>query len=72
VLVRHAEESTPLVAEGLWEGVIVATPRGSGGFGYDPHFSLLQRGVTAAQLAPEEKNRLSHRAAALRALREKL
>jgi XTP/dITP diphosphohydrolase len=70
--VRDADDTTPLVAEGLWEGVIVATPRGSGGFGYDPHFRLLHREVTAAQLAPEEKNRLSHRAAALRALREKL
>jgi XTP/dITP diphosphohydrolase len=72
VLVQHADDPSPLVAEGVWEGVIVAEPRGSGGFGYDPHFWLPQRGVTAAQLAPEQKNRLSHRGAALRALREKL
>jgi XTP/dITP diphosphohydrolase len=72
VLMHHADDPAPLVAEGLWEGVIVAEPRGSGGFGYDPHFWLPERGMTAAQLVAEQKNRLSHRGAALRALREKL
>jgi XTP/dITP diphosphohydrolase len=72
VLLQHAEDPTPLVAEGVWEGAIVAAPRGSGGFGYDPHFWLAQRGLTAAQLELEQKNRLSHRGAAMRALQEKL
>jgi XTP/dITP diphosphohydrolase len=72
VLVDHADDPAPLIAEGVWEGVIVAAPLGSGGFGYDPHFWLPQREMTAAQLAPEQKNRLSHRGAALRALRAQL
>jgi XTP/dITP diphosphohydrolase len=72
VLMRHADDPTPLIAEGVWQGEIVATPLGSGGFGYDPHFWLPQWGMTAAQLAPEQKNRLSHRGAALCALRAQL
>jgi XTP/dITP diphosphohydrolase len=72
VLVHHADDLAPLTAEGVWEGVIVAAPLGSGGFGYDPHFWLPQLEMTAAQLAPEQKNRLSHRAAALRTLRAQL
>lgn len=72
VLVRHADDPAPLIAEGLWEGVIVATPLGSGGFGYDPHFWLPELGATAAQLDPASKNRLSHRGLALRALRARL
>jgi XTP/dITP diphosphohydrolase len=72
VFVQHADDPAPLVAEGTWEGLIVAAPLGSGGFGYDRHFWVPQCGATAAQLAPEHKNRLSHRGAALRALRQKL
>jgi XTP/dITP diphosphohydrolase len=72
VLMHQADDPAPLIAEGVWEGVIVATPLGSGGFGYDPHFWLPQWGMTVAQLAPEQKNRLSHRGAALRALRAQL
>jgi len=72
VFVRHAEDPAPLTAEGVWEGAIVAAPRGSGGFGYDPHFLLPAMGVTAAQLGAADKNRLSHRGAALRALRARL
>jgi XTP/dITP diphosphohydrolase len=69
VLMREADDAAPLVAEGVWEGAIVATPRGCGGFGYDPHFWLPELGVTAAELDPEQKNRSSHRGAAWRALR---
>jgi XTP/dITP diphosphohydrolase len=69
VLMREADDPAPLTAEGVWEGAIVARPRGGGGFGYDPHFWLPALGVTAAELAPEQKNRLSHRGAAWRALR---
>jgi XTP/dITP diphosphohydrolase len=63
-LVRGADDPEPLVAEGTWHGEIARAPRGANGFGYDPLFLLPERGVTAAELAPEEKNRLSHRACA--------
>lgn len=72
VFVRHADDPQPVIAEGRWNGEIVATPRGQGGFGYDPHFLLPALGKTAAELSAEEKNRLSHRGQALRALVEKL
>jgi XTP/dITP diphosphohydrolase len=65
-------DQAPLTAEAVWEGTIVDTPRGLGGFGYDPYFWLPDLGVTAAQLDPEHKNRLSHRGIALRALRDQL
>ena len=70
--VSGALDEAPLMAEGVWEGIIVDTPRGSGGFGYDPYFWLPDLGVTAAQLEPEQKNRLSHRGIAMRALRDQL
>jgi XTP/dITP diphosphohydrolase len=68
VLVRHAEDPEPLIAEGRWHGEVVATPRGAGGFGYDPHFLLPNLGRTAAELSPEEKHAVSHRGKALRRL----
>jgi len=64
VLVRSADDPQPVVAEGTWQGEIARAPRGTHGFGYDPLFLLPERGVTAAELAPEEKNRISHRARA--------
>jgi XTP/dITP diphosphohydrolase len=72
VLVLGEEDAAPLIAEGVWEGSILDSPRGAGGFGYDPYFFLADAERTAAQLDPEEKNRLSHRGIALRALREQL
>jgi XTP/dITP diphosphohydrolase len=72
VLVRHADDPQPIIAEGRWEGEIIATPRGGNGFGYDPYFWLPDLQKTAAELTPEEKNRYSHRAQALRILVEKL
>ncbi|WP_136415523.1 RdgB/HAM1 family non-canonical purine NTP pyrophosphatase [Herbaspirillum sp. ST 5-3] len=72
VFVRHADDPQPVIAEGRWNGEIIGTPRGQGGFGYDPHFLLPALGKTAAELSAEEKNRLSHRGQALRALVEKL
>jgi XTP/dITP diphosphohydrolase len=72
VLVRHANDPQPVIAEGRWDGKIVATPSGQGGFGYDPHFWLPALGKTAAELSAAEKNRLSHRGQALRMLVEKL
>jgi XTP/dITP diphosphohydrolase len=68
VLVRHARDPEPLIAEGRWFGEIIDAPRGTGGFGYDPYFYLAESGNTAAELAAEEKNRLSHRGQALRRL----
>jgi XTP/dITP diphosphohydrolase len=72
VLVRHPDDPTPVVADGTWHGQIVLEPRGGNGFGYDPHFLVKGKSLTAAQLAPEEKNRLSHRGQALAALAAKL
>jgi XTP/dITP diphosphohydrolase len=71
-LVFAPSDAAPLIAEGVWEGFILESPRGSGGFGYDPYFWLPELGVTAAQLDPAEKNRLSHRGIAMRALRNQL
>ncbi len=68
VFMRHAEDPSPLIAEGAWEGRILDAPRGSGGFGYDPLFLVAGRDVSAAELPAEEKNRLSHRGQALRRL----
>jgi XTP/dITP diphosphohydrolase len=67
-LVRSAADSQPIVAEGVWEGMILDAPRGHGGFGYDPIFVPRGRERSAAELTPAEKNRQSHRAAALAAL----
>ena len=67
-----ADDPQPLYAEGLWEGFIVDEAQGAGGFGYDSHFWLPELGVTAAQLDAVRKNELSHRGAALRALRGRL
>jgi XTP/dITP diphosphohydrolase len=68
VLVRHADDPEPLIAEGRWLGEVVATPRGAGGFGYDPHFLDDATGLTGAELPLERKNELSHRGKAMRAL----
>ncbi|GAB6067412.1 XTP/dITP diphosphatase [Methylothermus subterraneus] len=68
VFLRHAADPSPIIAEGTWEGVIAKEPRGEGGFGYDPVFYLPELGRTAAELAPQEKNALSHRGQALRQL----
>jgi XTP/dITP diphosphohydrolase len=68
VLVRHADDPEPLIAEGRWHGEVIDTPRGSDGFGYDPHFLLPALGRTAAELDPAEKNAVSHRGMALRRL----
>jgi XTP/dITP diphosphohydrolase len=72
VLVRHPGDPEPLIAEGRWRGEVIASPRGAGGFGYDPHFLLPELGRTAAELMPDEKNALSHRGQALRRLVEML
>ncbi len=68
VLMRHPDDPTPLICQGTWEGEILLAPRGNGGFGYDPHFLIPELGVTAAEMDPAEKNRVSHRGRALKAL----
>jgi XTP/dITP diphosphohydrolase len=72
VLLRGADDPEPVIAEGRWHGSIAVAPRGAGGFGYDPLFVVPGRGLTAAELAAEEKNRLSHRGQALARLLERL
>jgi XTP/dITP diphosphohydrolase len=72
VLVRHADDPEPLIAEGRWHGDIIDSPRGAGGFGYDPYFYVAEFGRTGAELTPNEKNSVSHRGKALLELVEKL
>ena len=72
VFVRHADDPQPIIAEGEWHGEIVDTPRGDGGFGYDPYFFLPDSACTVAELDAVEKNRRSHRGLALQQLIERL
>jgi len=71
VLVRHANDPQPLIAEGEWHGEIFNTERGDGGFGYDSMFWLPQFGKTAAELTHDEKAQISHRAKALQVLMQR-
>lgn len=68
VYMRHAEDPTPLICQGTWEGVILREPQGDNGFGYDPLFFVPGEASTAAELPAEVKNAQSHRGQALRAL----
>ncbi len=68
VYLRHADDPTPLICQGTWEGRIIASPRGTGGFGYDPLFWIDALSCTAAELAAEQKHAISHRGQALRGL----
>jgi len=72
VLVRHAEDPRPLIADGEWHGEILPAARGEGGFGYDPLFWVESEQASAAELAPARKNQLSHRGQALRHLLRQL
>jgi len=72
VFVRYADDPQPIICEGEWHGEIIDTPRGDGGFGYDPYFLLPQFGKTGAELTADDKNGISHRGIALRALVERL
>ncbi|MEP3856818.1 MAG: RdgB/HAM1 family non-canonical purine NTP pyrophosphatase [Porticoccus sp.] len=72
VFLRHAEDPTPLICQGTWEGLIGFTPEGDNGFGYDPLFYIPELGCSSAQLGKEEKNRISHRAKAMALLQERL
>jgi XTP/dITP diphosphohydrolase len=72
VMVRHADDPEPLIAEGRWHGHILHAPQGEGGFGYDPLFGLLNSPLSAAQLPAEQKNTASHRAKAMNHLMSQL
>ncbi len=65
VFMRHAEDPTPLICQGSWEGVIVDAPKGDNGFGYDPLFYIPDLDCCSAELSPEQKGQLSHRAQAV-------
>lgn len=69
VLLRHAQDPTPIICQGTWEGLITRSANGLGGFGYDPVFYVPEEGCTSAQLSAERKNQLSHRGQALAQLR---
>ena len=68
VYMRHGQDPTPRIFQGTWEGRILRAPRGSGGFGYDPVFLVPDIDRASAELAPDVKNRLSHRGQAIRQL----
>ena len=72
VLMRHADDPQPLIAEGEWHGEIAQQERGDGGFGYDPLFWLPQINKTSAELSRDEKAQVSHRALALQTLLQRL
>jgi XTP/dITP diphosphohydrolase len=71
-LVKHADDPLPIICEGLWHGSILREPRGNQGFGYDPLFWVAERNCASAELPPAEKNLLSHRATAMRLLKQRL
>lgn len=72
VLLRHAEDPQPLIAEGEWPGLILDAPRGDGGFGYDPVFFDPATGLGAGEMPASQKNPISHRGRALAVLKERL
>lgn len=71
-LVRHADDPLPILCEGLWPGRILYATQGEHGFGYDPLFQPDGEAVSAAELAPAEKNQRSHRARAMAQLKQRL
>ena len=72
VYMRHAQDPTPRIFQGTWEGQILYETRGGNGFGYDPVFYVPDQGCSSAQLSPEVKNSLSHRGQALKQLVQSL
>ncbi|MCG7873761.1 MAG: RdgB/HAM1 family non-canonical purine NTP pyrophosphatase [Candidatus Thiodiazotropha lotti] len=72
VYMRHAEDPTPIICQGSWEGRILFEPQGENGFGYDPIFYVPTHDCSSAQLEPLTKNSLSHRGQALKALLQAL
>lgn len=72
VYMRHAEDPTPIICHGTWEGKILREAKGAGGFGYDPLFYVPTHNCTSAELTKEEKNKISHRGKAMAKLLTKL
>ena len=72
VFLRNADDSDPIIVEGIWNGHVITTPCGENGFGYDPIFYVPTHGCTSAELSDKQKNELSHRGQALRSLTKKL
>lgn len=72
VYLEHSADPTPLICHGIWDGMLTREPRGEHGFGYDPVFYVPEQDCTSAELSPEVKNQISHRAQALRELIRKL
>ena len=72
VFMRHAEDPTPIICQGVWPGLILEKPQGENGFGYDPLFWVPEQNCSSAELTPEVKNRISHRGRALKLLLEAL
>ena len=68
VYLKHAEDPTPIISQGIWDGVVTTKPRGENGFGYDPMFYVPTHDCVSAELPPEIKNQISHRGQALRQL----
>lgn len=72
VYMRHAEDPTPIICQGSWEGLILHQSSGEGGFGYDPLFYVPERDCSAAELSKADKNSLSHRGQAMQQLLQRL
>jgi len=72
VLMRHANDPFPVIAQASWEGSLLTKPQGTNGFGYDPIFWVAEENCSSAELSPLKKNQLSHRAQALRSLEQQL
>lgn len=72
VYLQGPQDPAPIIVQGCWHGLIAGTPKGQGGFGYDPLFQDAQSGKCAAEMTLEEKRLLSHRGQAVRALRAHL
>lgn len=72
VLVRHADDPQPIIADGVWRGQVLSAAQGDGGFGYDPLFQAQGESVSVAQMDAAGKNAVSHRGQAMRALAAKL
>ncbi|WP_415902616.1 XTP/dITP diphosphatase [Neptuniibacter sp. QD29_5] len=72
VFMRHANDPTPLICQGSWEGTILEQASGSNGFGYDPLFWIPELEKASAELAPEQKNQLSHRGQAVQLLKQSI
>jgi len=71
-LLRHAEDPLPIIAQGIWRGQILRSPRGTNGFGYDPLFLIPELNRSSAELSALDKNQQSHRARAIKELKKQL